>query len=368
MTGAGAVAVDGDALAAELVGEAKDAGDAIDGGVFGEIYRFGDGGVAVLLKGGLHADVVFGVDFEGAAKEAFDVVGDFGERLEGAGLGDVLEKGIGVEAAIVGALAEDGIDLQEVRAGEDVSLINDGEDWLDAAGAIGEEREGAGGGDGGGGGVSLGAMEFGVPSGAWPKGERAAFVGELFGGVVGVIVEEVHDFAAEIAGGGVVVGELQEKEGVGESHEAQADFSVSFAHAVDAIDVVVIEVDDVVEETVGEADGVGEGVEVEAGERFDAGLVGVVTAGRSGLGCDEFGEVDGAEIAGFVGEKRLFAAGIGGFDAAEMRGHVVGVDAVDECEAGLAGGVGVADDFIPELGKGPEGVGAVVEKGAVFVG
>lgn len=80
LAGTGAVTVDGDAFASELMSEAKDVGDLFDGSVFGEVYCFGDGGVAVLLEGGLHADVVFGIDFEGAAEEAFHIVGDFGER------------------------------------------------------------------------------------------------------------------------------------------------------------------------------------------------------------------------------------------------------------------------------------------------
>lgn len=175
-------------------------------------------------------------------------------------------------------MAEDGIDFEEPRAGEDVSLEDDGEDGFDAGGAVGEEGEGSGGGDGGGGGVSLGAMEFGVPSGAGPEWKGATFVGELFGGVVCMFVEEVHDLSAEIAGGGIVVRKLEEEEGVGETHEAEAHLAVAFAHAIDAVDVIVVEIDDIIEESMGETDGVGEGVEVETREVGLADLFGVALA------------------------------------------------------------------------------------------
>ena len=56
----------------------------------------------------------------------------------------------------------------------------------------------------------------------------------------------------------------------------------------------------------------------------------------------ERGQVHRAEVAGLVGEQRLFAARIGRFDGPKGRGGVVPVDAVDKDDARIAGFPGLA--------------------------
>ena len=71
--------------------------DLIEIGFGGEIDGFGDGGVAVVLEGGLHANVPFGSDVVGTDENAFDVVGDIVEVSEGAGLGDAADEVVVIE-------------------------------------------------------------------------------------------------------------------------------------------------------------------------------------------------------------------------------------------------------------------------------
>ena len=50
----------------------------------------------------------------------------------------------------------------------------------------------------------------------------------------------------------------------------------------------------------------------------------------------ETGKVDGAEVAGFVGQQRLFPAGVRALDFSLIRCGVVAVDAVEEDDARIA--------------------------------
>ena len=56
-------------------------------------------------------------------------------------------------------------------------------------------------------------------------------------------------------------------------------------------------------------------------------------------------QVHGTEVAGFIGQERLFAAGVGGFDLADGRHDVVAVQAVDEDDARFAVAPGGVDDL-----------------------
>ena len=64
---------------------------------------------------------------------------------------------------------------------------------------------------------------------------------------------------------------------------------------------------------------------------------------------EERGEVDRTEVAGLVGQERLFAAGIGGPNRAQVRRRVVAVHLVDEDQARVAGLPGTFHDAIPEF-------------------
>ena len=84
----------------------------------------------------------------------------------------------------------------------------------------------------------------------------------------------------------------------------------------------------VVEEADGQRDGPFEPRPVDA----PVGGVGFVEVPRH----EEAGKVQRAEVAGFIGQQGLFAAGVGAFDLALRRSGVVAVDAVKEDDAGIA--------------------------------
>ena len=66
--------------------------------------------------------------------------------------------------------------------------------------------------------------------------------------------------------------------------------------------------------------------------------------------CDDLGQVQGPEVAGLVGQERLLAAGVGGFDLPQVGDGVAPVEGVQEDDAGLAGGPGALDDEVEEPG------------------
>ena len=68
-----------------------------------------------------------------------------------------------------------------------------------------------------------------------------------------------------------------------------------------------------------------------------------------GAVLDEPAQVDRTQVAGFVGQQRLLAAGVGGFDLADQRGRVVAVEAVEEDDARLAVLPGLLDDALEDL-------------------
>ena len=76
LPGAAAIAIDGDAFALHLVSLSINEIHLVQIGVVGEVYGFGDGGVAVLLEGGLHAKVPDRFYVVGTDKDFFDIFGD----------------------------------------------------------------------------------------------------------------------------------------------------------------------------------------------------------------------------------------------------------------------------------------------------
>ncbi len=163
LTGAGAVAVDGDAFAAFVVGEQVGGGDVVLTGAAGEVDGLADGVVDVALEGGLHAHVPFGGDLVGGDEAAFGGVGDVVALLEAAAGGEVVDEVLGVEALLARDGLEHGVDLGEAHGlggalGVEEVLAGEGEreGGLDAAGAVGDDAEGAGGRDGRAGGVAQG--------------------------------------------------------------------------------------------------------------------------------------------------------------------------------------------------------------------
>ena len=196
---------------------------------------------------------------------------------------------------------------------------------------------GAGGRDGGGGGVAVGAEVGLAEHGLGVGGEGSALGCELFGRAARLVAHELHDALGQIHGGLGVVSDAELEEQVGPAHDAQADLAVLADHLGDLGQRVDRGVDDVVEKANREMDDAAQLVPV------NLGIVAVFALGVA------LAEVDGAEVAGFVGEQWLLAAGVGGFDLAQGGGGIVPIDAVEEDNARIAGLPRLLDQEVEDL-------------------
>lgn len=113
-----------------------------------------------------------------------------------------------------------------------------------------------------------------------------------------------------------VIGDIEGDQQVGEAHDAHANLPGLFRHAVDLRKREAVAIDHIVEEAYGERNGFSQSDEVDGGPRNPS--------------CEEVGHVDGAEGAGFIGQKRLFAAGVGRLDGAKVRGGIGPIDGVQK--------------------------------------
>src|SRR5450759_3479702 len=351
---AAAVAVDGDALAAAAEGQQVDVLDVVAGGLVGEVDRLGDGVVGALLEGRLQLDVPLRGDVVGGGEDLLHVRGHAVEVPHGAHLGDLLHELVAEEAALPRDLLEVGVTLDHAVVVEHVGAhVADREQGLDAARAAGDDADGARGRDRGDGGVAHAGARGAVEDGALEVGEHAALAGQLLAGRAGLVVDEAHDIAGDLAGVFGVVRHLEAQQHVGEAHDAETDLAVALGHPLDLGQRVAIDVDDVVEKAHGGAHDAAQGAVVDVAVGHDP------------------AEIDGAQVAALVGQQRLLAAGVGALDLAELRRGVVGVDAVDEDDAGVAVLPGERDHGL-EHGAGAQGAyhvaGARVDQRVLLVG
>ena len=79
-----AASINRDPFAAGSVREKKRLADLVQGGLFGEIDRLGDGVVGVLLECGLHPNMIFGGNVMRRYEEPSEVFGDFRIPLDGS--------------------------------------------------------------------------------------------------------------------------------------------------------------------------------------------------------------------------------------------------------------------------------------------
>ena len=75
-------------------------------------------------------------------------------------------------------------------------------------------------------------------------------------------------------------------------------------------------------------------------------------SGSAGARVDERGQVDRTEVAGLVGQERLFAARIRGPNRTQVGCRVVAVDLVDEDQAGIARLPRPLHDPLPDFADG----------------
>ena len=81
----GAVAVNGDALEAQLIGQRVGLADVLQGGVRGQVDGLGDGVFHVALEGRLHPDLVVHAHLEGGGEEPPELLRQFLKRPHPAG-------------------------------------------------------------------------------------------------------------------------------------------------------------------------------------------------------------------------------------------------------------------------------------------
>ena len=163
-----------------------------------------------------------------------------------------------------------------------------------------------------------------------------------------MLLDEGHQPLAHLHAFRGIVGNAQQHQHVGKAHDAKAHFAGLFRHLVDLGDGVFVHLDHIVQKMHGQVHRAGQLVPIHL--VFAAGLL------------HHLHQVDGAQVAGFIGQQGLFAAGVCGFDAALGGHHVIPVQPVDEHDAGLAVAPGRVHDLVEhfpgvELAGHPAGVG-----------
>src|SRR4030043_1073809 len=74
-----------------------------------------------------------------------------------------------------------------------------------------------------------------------------------------------------------------------------------------------------------------------------------------GSAADHLGKVYGTQVTGFIGEERLFSAGVGALDLPDLRSGIVLIDPIDEDDSRIPVFPGIIDDLLKDL-TGIDGV------------
>ena len=317
-----AVAVDGDPLTAQLKGQTVDLGHVLVTGLVGEVYRLGDGVVHMILEGGLHLDMVGGTDVVRADEHFADVLGDLLNVGERAGPGDLLHQLVRVEAALLEHTFQDRIDLHHLGLVHHVADIDVGEDRLNARGAPGDDRQGAGRGDGGHGAIAQGFVFPGVDA-LLEEGEAAALLSKPHALLPPGIGDEPHHLPGELHRLVRGVGEAHAQQQIRPAHHSEPDLAGLLGGEFDLLKGIFVDLDDVVQK-------------VDRIPHRGAQLV-IVELHHAAVGLGQHvAQVDRPEVAGLVGQQRLLAARVGALDLPLAGHHVVPVETVEEDDPRLA--------------------------------
>ena len=118
LSGTTVAAIDCNSFAAELIGQFVGFIDGCGGCIFREVYGFADRCVAVLLEGGLHFNVPFGLDIV-STFENFAYLGwDLGDLLDTSGFCNLILEYFVIEAGFQSDSFENGIYLAQFCAGQ----------------------------------------------------------------------------------------------------------------------------------------------------------------------------------------------------------------------------------------------------------
>ncbi len=303
----------------------------------------------MALERRLHLHVPLRRDVVRADEDVLQLLRQLVHVGERALFDELLNELLRVETLLLRDLLEHVVDLVHdrrttLRVLHDLTHEGEAEHRLDTAGAVRDDRNRAGRCDRRGVGVAQLAPLF-LPVGTFPSREHAALFREHFRSEVRFVVQDLHDLFAECAAFVGVVADAELEQRIRETHHAKADATRRLRHVVDLRQRVLVDLDDVVEETRGAVDDLFEAIPVER----------CVLA----LALDQDAQVNGAQVAGVIRVKRLFAARVRRFDEADVLDRVPLVDAVDEDDAGLATLVSVLEDHFPDLADGDELAGSL---------
>ena len=298
-----------------------------------EVDRLGNGVVGVFLESRLHTGMIQGGHIVGAHKDPTDIGGNLVDMGDGALLGNALHQFLGIQAAGLQGLQQNGIDLHQTGVVHHVADVGISEDGLHAGRAAADHGDGTGGGDGGDGAVAERCLV--LIDGLAEQREAAADGSQFPAGVVTALVDEAHQMFRQIHALVGIVGDAQIEQHIGKAHNAQTDLTGGTGDLSNFFQRIVIDVDDVIQEVHRQRDGVAQ-------------LLIVDLPAKLGL-FQHLDQVDRAQIAALIGQQGLLAAGVGGFDLALRRHHVVPVQTIQEDDARLAVGPCSLYDLVKQL-------------------
>src|SRR3990170_3912555 len=289
----------------------------------------------MALERGLHAHVPLGRDVEGGHEHALYVLRDLAHLLDRLSGRDAYEQLIAVKPAPLCRLKEVLIDLGKLHVTEDMPFEREREKRLDPARTARDDRERA---------CRRNRRHRRVPEplasrfvldASLEVRELAALPGDLRRHLPALLLHELHyplPGPERLFG---VIGNAEPDEQVGEAHDPEADLAVPFGQTVALVERVAAHIDHVIEEM--------NACPYGPFQPVPADLVPAV-----GL-FEHAGEVDRAQVAWFVRQKRLFPAGIGALHLAQLRSGVIAVDPVDKDDSGIAGLPGHLNDLVENL-------------------
>lgn len=211
---------------------------------------------------------------------------------------------------------------------------------LDSGRAIGQNADGAGGGDRRDGGVAQSGPP-GFESAAFVRWERSPLLRESARCLVSMQSDKSHQLIGDLQGFVGIVRNTEPNQDIGEAHDAKTDLSGLFGMTFNRCEREQGPIEYVVEES--------------NCQRNDSCQPLIVDGDSAALCREEARDVDRSERTGFIGKQRLFTAGVGGFDLAEMRRGICPVDGVEKQDAWFAGSPGCLCELVEDRpgGKTP---------------
>ena len=311
-----AIPVSGDALAPQFIGQVVNLSNILNGCIPWEVDCFGNRIVRVFLEGRLHADVPFGDDIVSRDKNALFCFRDFLDMRDASFLRHPVHQFGAVKSFVPCGFFEMGVYFDQLIIVHDSPDKAEGEQRFYAARTFRNDAQCAGRGNCGGRGISHGGVFHIAEIGCIVIWKVPSFLRQRSRGVMGFFLNEAHDLFRRFKGFLGIVGDSQLKQHVGKAHDAQSDFSISSHHLSDFRKRI---------------SGHFQGIVQKAHTVMDHLPQRSVIESRALLrGGDEPGQVNGAQIAGLHGKKRLFAARVGALNLSQVRGWIVTVDLIQK--------------------------------------